>query len=521
MILQADNFRRYIDRFNEDDEEHYANDIPNNCAWEFLSDHIPLFSCPDRDLELTYYFRWWVFRKHIKRTPDGWVITEFLPHVPWAGKHNTINMTAALHVAEGRWLRDPRFIEEYIRFWFRGGGTVNGPRSYTCWLAQASLERARVLGNLDLCTELLDDFMANHEAWKNGWELPGGMQAGFRVGMGSDGLFHTTDDRDGGEASIGGHGARPLLNAAMFGDTCALALMAEAAGRAEVADKFRREAAVLKDRIQRLLWNPDLDFFCIRCRNGSLSDVRELHGYAPWFFNLPDAGFEAGWEHLMDPSGFWAPYGPTSAEQRHPGFQLSYEGHECQWNGPSWPMATAITLTAMANLLNDYRQSIIEQRAYFETFLTYARSHRLVRDDGRIVPWIDENLHPYTGDWISRTRLKSWENGTWSDAKGGVERGKDYNHSTFADLVITGLVGLRPRDDDTLVVNPLVPEQAWDWFCLDRVRYRGRDITVVWDREGTRYGMGRGMQLIVNGRVAARSDRLEKLDVELSRKDTE
>lgn len=30
------------------------------------------------------------------------------------------------------------------------------------------------------------------------------------------------------------------------------------------------------------------------------------------------------------------------------------------------------------------------------------------------------------------------------------ERGQDYNHSTCNDLIITGLVGLRPRIDDVV-----------------------------------------------------------------------
>ena len=60
----------------------------------FLSTNIPLFECPDKDFEQIYYFRWWTYRKHIKQTPDGFVITEFLPHVGWAGKHNTINCAA-------------------------------------------------------------------------------------------------------------------------------------------------------------------------------------------------------------------------------------------------------------------------------------------------------------------------------------------------------------------------------------------------------------------------------------------
>jgi hypothetical protein len=35
-----------------------------------------------------------------------------------------------------------------------------------------------------------------------------------------------------------------------------------------------------------------------------------------------------------------------------------------------------------------------------------------------------------------------------------------YLHSSFVDLVGTGLAGLRPRDDDQLVVNPLIPKDG-------------------------------------------------------------
>jgi len=38
---------------------------------------------------------------------------------------------------------------------------------------------------------------------------------------------------------------------------------------------------------------------------------------------------------------------------------------------------------------------------------------------------------------------------------------KDYNHSTFCDLLISGLAGLRARSDGTIEVNPLARE-SWD-----------------------------------------------------------
>jgi hypothetical protein len=328
------------------------------------------------------------------------------------------------------------------------------------------------------------------------------------------GLFFTIDDRDGGEMSIGGHGFRPTLNSFMYGDAMAIAKIARLAGRSQLAQRFEAKAVEIKHLVQEHLWDEKAKFFKVLPEKpgAPLVDVRELHGYTPWYFNLPDSGsgHETAWKQLIDPHGFLAPYGPTTAEQRHPGFRVSYEGHECQWNGPSWPYATSITLTAMANLLNNYRQDVVGKVDYFNTLKTYARSHRLKRDDGTVVPWIDENLNPHTGDWIARTRLKTRADGSWSDRKGGKERGKDYNHSTFCDLVITGLVGLRPRDDDVVEVNPLLPQGTWDYFCLDRARYHGHTLTILWDKTGRRYGRGAGLKLFVDGELAAASDILER-----------
>jgi hypothetical protein len=217
----------------------------------------------------------------------------------------------------------------------------------------------------------------------------------------------------------------------------------------------------------------------------------------------------------MDPLHFYAPYGPTTAEQCHPGFIISYEGHECQWNGPSWPFSTSVTLTGLANLLNSQNQNYISKSDYLKLLKIYTNCHYLTKDDGTVVPWIDENLNPFTGDWISRTRLKRWRNGTWSSAKGGEERGKDYNHSTYCDLIINGLIGIRPQDDGMLVINPLLPDNVWDYFCLEDVICRGKRITVLYDKTGTKYNMGKGLMLFVDGVRKASSQNFAQLRCQL------
>ena len=66
-VLNPQDYHAYITRFNSEDDELYQQHIPNHDSWRFLERNIPLFDCPDKELEMTYYFRWWTYRKHIKR----------------------------------------------------------------------------------------------------------------------------------------------------------------------------------------------------------------------------------------------------------------------------------------------------------------------------------------------------------------------------------------------------------------------------------------------------------------------
>jgi hypothetical protein len=167
----------------------------------------------------------------------------------------------------------------------------------------------------------------------------------------------------------------------------------------------------------------------------------------------------------------------------------------------------------MANLLNHGTQDAVGKKDYFDILKIYTKSHRLKREDGTVVPWIDENLNPFTGDWIARTLLRQRK-------QNPPERGKDYNHSTYCDLIITGLVGLRPRADNTVEVNPLLPEKTWEYFCLDAVPYHGRTLTIVWDESGRRYGKGAGLRVLADGKQMAFSKNLSRVTGEMAGKPT-
>ncbi|MFA5818443.1 MAG: hypothetical protein WC854_04115 [Bacteroidales bacterium] len=161
-VLKWEGFSSYINEFNRNDEELYVQYFPNSQAEKFLKGNIPYFNCPDQELEKTYYFRWWTFRKHIKMTPAGFVITEFLPDVPWAGKYNTINCPAGHHFYEGRWLHTQSYLQSYANFWFKGGGE---PRRYSFWAPNSILAFAYVHQNKELVIDLLPHFDQNYKEW--------------------------------------------------------------------------------------------------------------------------------------------------------------------------------------------------------------------------------------------------------------------------------------------------------------------------------------------------------------------
>ena len=74
---------------------------------------------------------------------------------------------------------------------------------------------------------------------------------------------------------------------------------------------------------------------------------------------------------------------------------------------------------------------------------------------------------------------------------------------------------MHPRADETVEVNPLVPDGAWDYFYLDQIRYHGHWLTVLYDNTGTRYGKGRGLRVLADGKEIAAADVLSRVTGQL------
>jgi hypothetical protein len=485
----------------------------DNRDWDWYKANIPFFECPDTDIQTTYYYRWELLTKHLTygSPASGYTFTEFIDRPFWSGAFGAISCPAGHQLYEARWLRDPRIARDFARYWFRTPGAQ--PRRYSTWLANAVWALQRVHSDDAFVKDLLPDLVKNYQEWEKRHFVP---EVGLFWQTGhDDGMEYNINSRQTRDLVRGAPGYRPTLNSYLWADALAIARVADLSGDKALAAAYRQKAAGLKENLQKKLWDTKRHFYFPMSRQDESANGftvkaltlthqsgqfagdphgRELIGYVPWQFSLPDAGkgYEAAWQKLGDKDGFAAAFGPTTVERRDPLFVLKKTC--CWWSGQSWPYATAQTLKALANLLQEYNQNKMTSKDYCDLLHTFACTHR---KNGK--PYLAEACHPDTGSF---------------EGHDSYNHSEHYFHSSFCDLVITGLVGFRPRDDNMLEVKPLASAD-WPYFALYDVPYRGHRVSIVWDRDGTRYHLGKGLKLFADGKELAASDKLGPLSARL------
>ena len=387
LVLKKEQFKHYVDYFNTMEEPNIEQAIPNAQAWDWMKKNIPLFECPQQNFEEIFYYRWWTLRKHIKKTEKGFVFTEFLIQRSYADKYNLISSGLGHHIYESRWLHDKKYMDDNLHVWYRGnnGKPMNKLRFYSGWNEDAIWNRYLVNYDKEFVKDLLPDLEKNYAAWE-------------AERKGADGLFWQYDVRDAMEETISGgrkeKNPRPSINGYMYGNAMAIKNIHNLFQPAGLLtyQTWEQKADSVKKLTETRLWNNNHSFFEVRKEKGdTLANVKEEIGFIPWYFNMPDSNYSIAWKSLIDTKTFCAPFGITTADRSHPEFR-THGCCKCEWDGAVWPFATSQTLTAMANLLNNYKQDYVADSNYFSLLNTYVESQYY---RGR--PYIGEYLDQKTG----------------------------------------------------------------------------------------------------------------------------
>jgi hypothetical protein len=480
---------------------HEENQLPvldhNKLAREYYQedtqwylDNIPFFECSDKQIEQVYYYRWKLYKAHIRNVGrDKYVTTEFINDMHWdRDPYSTINAATMHHIYEGRWLKDDRYMDGYIYYMYQEGGNN---RQYSEGIADAAYERYLVNADSAFIIKQLDSMQRLYNGWYDHFDSSKKLYYIPAMPDATEYTIASIDASGGKDGFEGGDAFRPTINSYMYGNAVAIAQIAAMKGDTAVSNDFLRRAASIKANVQQSLWNDSLQHFTDRHQVTNkyvhfwdFIRGRELAGMAPWYYNLPDNNrkYSAAWKHAIDTTQLLGPFGFRTNEPSYQyyfkQFTFSFGKPGSQWNGPSWPYQSSQVINSMINLLNNYNQDVVTNSDYLKTLRLFTKQHYL--PDGKID--LVENYDPDKGGPIV---YFYWSN--------------HYNHSQYNNLVVSGLCGIRPSAGDTLVINPLV-DTSIQYFFLDDVLYHGHKLSVIYDKDGNKYKAGKGLTVLVDGK---------------------
>ncbi len=529
-ILKLTSYRNWIIRPDDQDaRDIVANQVAAYQGW--FDAKVPFFDCSNPWVRKMYDHRAYLLRKNTVAPKLGRMQWPTQSEGRWRSTWyaNVISYGAGHQIREARWLRDPKYTQGHLRTWVtneKSDGVYpshvrpNGPADgqYTDWITSTAWDISLVHPDRAFLANVVEALAANVRGWQKTCDPDGDglleVNSHWWTGMEYQPSFFYFS---GYTTSRDFHGpAQPVplervdLTAYNYGNAVAVARIYRMLGKPDRAKEFDELADKIADALIAKMWRPEKPFFySLRASDDAVADVKEVIGVYPFYFGMVPwgKGYESAWASILDPNQFWTTWPVASVSKECPAYsQRNWPGDgrasTCMWNGPTWPHADSLVMTAMARTLRASRDhgltdSPLKKEHLWKLFLSFTKAQYRDQDLGR--PWTGEFYDGETARWKTGER--------------------DYNHSTWLDILIPELIGLVPRDDDRLEIDPMLPIGALDWFVLDGVRYHGHDIAIVWDSpEAASFDLHRdnrkGLDVYVDGRRVASSPTLSRMVVD-------
>jgi Mannosylglycerate hydrolase MGH1-like glycoside hydrolase domain len=472
----------------------------------WFAENVPYFDASDAATKKMWYYRWWIVRFHLVEaaTPD---LSGYAFYEGKLGFDNVIGFAVPAQLKELTYLRDPRFGISQARNSYRNrspaGAVVDPPGSpywgetYSHWSAAALAEFNRV-HPIDAATlrELLPEMAADVRAWLTAYDRDGdGLPerdrprvTGYDLDILSYWYFnHTRLDLRAEPPSL----ERVDFASFVYGNAVGTAELARIAGDEALARDLTAQAERVRAATLEHLWDAKDAFFYPQVADTDQRiPIRELHAFFPFMFQLaPDEPrYVAALAALVDPAEFWASYPPVITSQRH------YRNWSWEMDGLTRniaPHPISMGGRTLIQVLKHYHQSAVTPDHFM---------HLLDRFNDLVYPGVlpsdplwRPNVHEYYSEWEPYSR---------SVRPKPSDISHDF-HSMYCSLIVEGAVGLTPRTDERIELQPLA--LRWDYFLLDRLRYHDHDLTVVWDRPDGHVRYSRfpeGFSLLIDGELA-------------------
>jgi hypothetical protein len=484
---------------------------------------VPYINVPDPALEKAIVYRWWGERYNSLDANAPGHVYQYPTTIE--GVHlyqNSVALTQPMHLQDTKWLRTPYLpYGQILNIGELSGssalldspGHTSWNNHYSQYLGTAGLEAFKVHG---------------------GGKAVAGKFAHYFEGDGVGQLEHYDGNKDkliaydtnympGNDAdaisfgfpkvNAGAPGARTIErpeSAYVWGALDAAAQLHRMAG-ADQAKVGQLEAGAdgVREAVLDRLWSPDMRMFLARTSHGATSAASSNGKANP----LPEPARDlipAKESNLYDvyaqnliPFDQWQKYVD--------GFRFLTYGD----NFPIFPFYTANQYDranygiggsnnfSNINFTVQYRGVRSALRHYDPQgkYVTPAYAKRLL-------DWMAWSTYP-GADVRVPNQAEYYSN--WNPATKTYNRNNP-NHVMLGNMnyiFVEDMAGLQPRSDDKIELWPI--KFGYDHFMVDNLRYHGQDVTVVWDPDGTKYGLGAGYSLFLNGEKKVSTDKLGKL----------
>jgi Mannosylglycerate hydrolase MGH1-like glycoside hydrolase domain len=450
---------------------------------QWFADNVPYFDCPDGAIKKMWYYRWWVVRFNLAE-PNTDDLKGYAFYEGRLGFDNLISFAVPAQLEELAFLRDPRFglgqAENSFHNLSSIGALMDAPGSpywgemYSQWTAGALADFNRV-HPIDPATlrELLPSMASDVRAWMGAFDPDGDFLpsrdipriTGYDLDILSwwyfNGLKLDLFAKPAAEERVD-------FASFVYANAAAVAELADVAGDRALTQEFSTLAGKIRSAVLQKLWDPQSQFFYPqRASDDRRIPIRELHGFFPITMRLvpDDPTYLAALRKFIDPNEFWARFPPVIVSLVH------YRQWTWDMNGLTRniaPHPISMGGLTLIRALHDYHQDIVSPGDFMELMRRYT---------ALMYPGVypnDPTWRPNAHEYYSH-----WEPGSSSLLPEPSKISHDF-HSMYNALVVQGMVGLTPRRDDRIELRPAARE--WAYFALDRLRYHGHDLTIVWDR---------------------------------------
>jgi hypothetical protein len=462
---------------------------------KWFADNVPAFSCSDLAFEKMYYYRWYLLKKCAIQARRFILNHPYMDRVLYegvAGRWFTkvIGLPLPLQIMEARWLNDKSYATSQARV------AITKPDffDYLNWTPYAIWQLHLVAPNKSLIKEALpvmQNFVATEAAKDEDGDALPTVWGSWITGMEYQPSFHyftsprwdhtkgdefVTDDQLTKDAAVYKK-FLPLERVDeatyYFLNNLAIAKSSMLTGDSATSKDYQQRAANIRLAVLEKMWDKQKEFFydLNPTTDEKAIGAKMADGFFPFLFGeLADKTQSSVFKHLLNPQEFWTKWPVPSASQDCPAFdshgfwkvgpKASAENpyqYVCNWNGPTWLFSNALILDSLgsaAQMSDDENLRI----AFMELFKRHTRIQFLKQDFS--LPCAVEHYDSRTGENI---RLLA-----------------DYFHSSYNDLLIRFVIGIKPREDDLIEIAPLAnPPMS---FTIRDIRYRHHKISMNFNR---------------------------------------